>query len=209
MLADTNTGATKTGTAVAILGLIGGLGVVVAAQWGRSVWATAAMVGGPSAAVAVLGWRVASPEVKARVLGQVKAGLVAGILGLVAYDVTRWTIVAVFGVSINPFEAFPVFGELLTGSDSATVNWVAGTGYHIFNGTGFAIFYAIMFGTRGIRAGVLWAIALEAATLLIYPGWLDIRTRGEFTAVSMGGHIAYGITIGAVSARLLRTGADR
>lgn len=178
--------------------------MVAAAQWGRSVFATAAAVGGPSTAVFVLGWRAASQEAKDRLTRQVRVGVVAGVLGLAAYDLTRWSIVILFRSSINPFEAFPVFGELLTGSDSTGLNWAAGTAYHVFNGIGFAIFYAIMFGTRGVRAGLLWAFALEAATLAIYPGWLDIRARGEFTAVSIGGHIAYGLTIGAVSARMLR-----
>lgn len=206
MLADTSTGATKTGTAVAVLGLIGGLGVVVAAQSGRSVLATAAAVGGPSAAVVVLGWRVATPEAKNRLLHQVRVGLLVGALGLLAYDLTRWTVVLLSGSSINPFEAFPVFGELLTGSEAVKLNWVVGTAYHIFNGIGFAIFYVIMFGTRGVRAGLLWAFALEAATLAIYPGWLDIKARGEFTAVSLSGHVAYGAVIGATASRLLRTG---
>jgi hypothetical protein len=133
--------------------------------------------------------------------------LLVGALGLGAYDLTRWTVVLLFGSSINPFEAFPVFGELLTGSESERLNWVAGTGYHIFNGIGFAIFYVIMFGERGVRAGLLWAFALEAATLAIYPGWLDIRARGEFTAVSLSGHVAYGAAIGAASVRMLRNGA--
>jgi hypothetical protein len=134
--------------------------------------------------------------------------LVAGIAGLAAYDLSRWTVVLLVDSTINPFEAFPVFGELLTGSQSSVVNWIAGTGYHVFNGIGFAVFFAIMFGTKGIWAGLIWAVALEAATLAIYPGWLDIRARGEFTLVSLSGHVAYGITIGAVSARLLRSGSD-
>ena len=51
------------------------------------------------------------------------AGLLAGVVGLAAYDVTRWGIVLLLGLSVNPFEAFPIFGQLVTGSDTEAVRW--------------------------------------------------------------------------------------
>lgn len=190
------------GVAVSVLGLLGGIGVLGQAYWQQSVWFTLLAVGGPASAVLLIGWNAAAADHKTRVRQRVKVGLVAGLGGLIIYDLVRWSVVWVTGVAINPFEALPVFGELLVGAGtSETTRWVAGFGYHIFNGLGFAVFFSIFWGRKGVLAGVAWAFLLETATLLVYPGWLDIRAKGEFTIVSMVGHASYGVTIGYICKR--------
>lgn len=186
-----------------MLGLIGGLSVLAAAYWQMSVWFVAAGVGAPCLAVFLVAWSAAETAQREQLRQHAKAGLVAGVAGLVAYDLARWTVVWTTGVEINPFEAFPVFGELLVGTrPSDSIRWVAGFGFHVFNGLGFAVFYSIFWGRKGMPAGVAWAFLLEVATLLVYPGWLDIRAKGEFTVVSIAGHLCYGLTIGYVAKRL-------
>ncbi len=126
----------------------------------------------------------------------------AGAAATVAYDASRFLVASLPGVNVRPWEALPLFGQLLTGFDATTaVAIAAGFAYHTANGVGFGITYAVLFGRRGIAAGIGFALVLEAAMLAVYPGLLDIRTRAEFTSISMLGHVAYGATLGWIVQR--------
>jgi len=81
---------------------------------------------------------------------------------------------------------------------------VAGVAFHVTNGLGFATAYTVWMGRRGVVAGVVFALALNVAMILLYPGWLKIRLLGEFVQVAMLGHIAYGAAVGATARALLR-----
>jgi hypothetical protein len=81
---------------------------------------------------------------------------------------------------------------------------VAGVAFHVTNGLGFATAYTIWMGRRGIVAGVVFALALNMAMILLYPGWLKIRLLGEFVQVAMLGHVAYGAAVGATARAVLR-----
>jgi len=121
-----------------------------------------------------------------------------------AYDLTRLALVAVLGMDLRPFEAVPLFGQLLTGAPAHSPVAVAvGVAYHLSNGVGFGVAFAMVAGRRGIGAGVAWALVLEAIMLTLYPGWLDIRSIREFASVSMLGHVAYGGVLGWMARRLL------
>jgi hypothetical protein len=132
-----------------------------------------------------------------------KTGVIAGLIATLAYDISRWTLVGVFGLSTSPFAALPLFGQVLIGSDvTPAITFVVGFLYHALNGISFATAYTVLFGHSGPIGGVLWALCLEVAMLAIYPGLLDIRSIGEFTSISMFGHVMYGSALGW-SARLL------
>lgn len=191
-------------SAIGVLGLVGGAGVVGEVFVGRSPWLLAAAVAGPSLGVLLIGWQTLDASRRALIRTSARVGLAAGVAGLAAYDLVRWAVVWILGSTVNPFEAFPVFGELLVGANHSNgVLFAAGAAYHVFNGIGFAVFFALLVGPRGVRAGVAWAIMLELATLAIYPGWLDVRAMREFTIVSACGHLAYGATIGWTTTRWL------
>ncbi|HEY8136159.1 MAG TPA: hypothetical protein VIF08_08985, partial [Candidatus Limnocylindrales bacterium] len=49
---------------------------------------------------------------------------------------------------------------------------------------------------RGIVTGVGWALLLETAQLVLYPGWLDIRFLDEFRQISFLSHVVFGLTLG-------------
>jgi hypothetical protein len=73
----------------------------------------------------------------------------------------------------------------------------------------FGCAYAVWFGHRPWWWGIGFALGLEACMLAIYPGWLDIRTLGEFTTMSVVGHLVYGTVLGLGTAALLRRGDRR
>ncbi len=101
-------------------------------------------------------------------------------------------------------QAFGAFGDaLLPGSGREGWSRVVGVGYHLVNGVSFGIAYTGLFRRRGALTGIAYALGLEAVMLAIYPGWLDIEARREFTQMSLLGHVAYGATLGALARRLL------
>lgn len=131
-------------------------------------------------------------------------GLAAGLLGTMAYDLTRFAVVAVFRLSVQPFEAIPLFGQLLLSTDArSAVSDTVGVVYHLANGAGFGLAFAVVAGRRGVIAGIAWAMVLEVAMVTFYPGWLDIRAREEFLSVTVLGHVAYGAVLGGVARRFL------
>lgn len=163
-----------------------------------AVLMTTFLFGGIAAAAAV-----APPAWRAVWAHRVRAGVVAGVIGTLAYDASRWALVQAGAFSMSPFKALPFFGEaLLVGGASELSRDAAGVAFHVLNGVCFGIAYTIWFGRRGWPAGIAFALGLEACMLAIYPGWLDIRSLREFTQLSLLGHVGYGVALGA-SARFL------
>jgi hypothetical protein len=193
--------------ALALVGLITGAGLVVYFLTGVSLPLALLTIGvlfASSAGAVLCHLPIAQQREFVR---RVRVGALAGALATGAYDATRVTVVAL-GLDINPFAALPRFGELLLGT-SSTVATVAGAGYHLVNGIGFAVAFTIVAGEHGPVAGVVWALALETLMLTFYPGWLDIRAMREFVSVSMSGHVAYGLCLGYLSRRLLHAPGAR
>ena len=161
-------------------------------------------------AVAALIWRRADPERRAQLRRRVAAGVVAGIVATIAYDVSRFALIKLTGITFWPYDIFGIFGQGLIGRGAS--GWwvdVAGFAFHLTNGVGFAIAFTIVFGTRGILYGIGWALFLEAAMLTFYPGWLDIRAINEFVQVSIFGHLVYGSVLGYLARWLLVDGPLR
>lgn len=112
---------------------------------------------------------------------RVRAGVVAGLAATAAYDASRWAVVELGDLAVSPFAAIPLFGQALLGGAAGGLAHVAGVAFHLLNGVCFAIAYTLWFGTRGWRAGVAFALGLEACMLAVYPGWLDVASLREFT----------------------------
>jgi hypothetical protein len=146
-----------------------------------------------------------SPEVRQLLRTRVQRGLIAGTAATAAYDAVRYGIAVVGDLSLWPFRPFALFGGLLIGGSAPlAVRYAVGTAYHVLNGLGFAIAYTIFFGRPRLWSALVWACVLELLTILLYPSWLRLQAMGEFVAVSMLGHVAYGLTLGAVAARAAR-----
>jgi hypothetical protein len=139
---------------------------------------------------------------------RLRAGIIAGLLGLIAYDVVRFGIYQSGVIEFYPFHALPRLGSLITGvPPEATPAIFAGWLYHIWNGFNFAIIYALVAGAAMWYWGVAWAMLLEIGMLATYPTFLAVRDDWAFRTVSLIGHIVYGITIGVTVRRLGRTPA--
>jgi hypothetical protein len=138
---------------------------------------------------------------RAPLVRRVRTGFLAGLLATPAYDLTRLAIVDLVGLSVWPFDTFPLFGRAILGPGwPASVTLLAGVAYHYLNGMCFATAYSITFWRRYFLFGVIFAVGLELAMLTVYPRWLPLSSvLGEFTIVSATGHIAYGLAIGLVT----------
>jgi hypothetical protein len=161
-----------------------------------------------------IGWRTwigLSPASRPWLWERIRTGALAGIPATVAYDVVRFSVVKSTGFQLWPFDTFVLFGQAILGTGRSPWLTVAvGTAYHYVNGLCFAVAYSIVFRRRLFLYGVLWGLGLEASMLLVYPNWLPLgRVMGEFTIVSVSGHIAYGMTLGLLVQRLPVHVADR
>jgi hypothetical protein len=126
-----------------------------------------------------------------------RAGLLAGALGLIAYDVTRVTIYQSGIFNYDPFHIIPKLGALITGLPAtATTSLYAGWTYHIWNGFSYAIIYALVAGPARWGWGVGWAMILEVLMVASYPTFLQVKLDAPFLAISFFGHICYGTVLG-------------
>jgi hypothetical protein len=134
-----------------------------------------------------------------------RAGLLAGVVGLLAYDLVRLALFRSGLVEAYPFHALPLFGAIVTGLEPTTgAALAAGWAYHLWNGMNFAILYALIAGPARWWWGVAWAGLLELAMLWAYPSFLAIRANADFVAMSAVGHGAYGVAIGLTVERWAR-----
>jgi hypothetical protein len=154
------------------------------------------------------------PAVRARLRRYVAVGLVAGLAGTIAYDITKAILSQLDPSPFNPFEATRVFGTLLVGVDAQpTLIVVVGWAFHLVNGCTFAIAFACLFARgghlsvrRAVVSGMAWGVFLETFQLALYPGWLNIKFLDEFRQISFLSHLVYGATVGVlVRAGLRRT----
>ncbi|MFI7542209.1 DUF6789 family protein [Actinoplanes sp. NPDC049599] len=172
---------------------------------GIPLWAGLGAVAGLAVGAWVVLWpRLAVPS-RILILRRCRIGLIAGVPSIIAYDVSRYVLVRATGSSVKPFGAWPMFGELLgAGPHTGVPAFVVGAGYHVLNGLGFAMAFAVVLGERGVLAGIIWAMVLETAMVTFYPGWLGLAALQEFVSITILGHVAYGTVLGWLSRRLSR-----
>jgi hypothetical protein len=133
---------------------------------------------------------------------RLQAGLVAGVLGTIAYDGLRFAVENAGLSSANSFRAIRVFGMSLTAQPiDAPGAIAAGWTFHVVNGIGFAVAFVMVMSGRRLYWGVLYAMALETAMVTLYPGWLQMTPSAEFLTLSVLGHVAYGAVVGAIAER--------
>jgi hypothetical protein len=153
-------------------------------------------------------WSRASFAERRLILGQVRVGIIAGIVGTTGYDLSRLALVKAAGIDYRPFETLVLFGRSIGGARlDRTHAYAVGALYHGLNGILFAIGYTFLLGNRKWFWGIFFALMLELAMLQLYPRWIDVQSvREEFAIVSLTGHVAYGAIIGLISSRMRHRG---
>jgi hypothetical protein len=128
------------------------------------------------------------------------AGAVGGLLGTIGYDVFRVPF-AVAGVRL--FAPIDSYGVLLLGADtSSSLSGFAGWTYHLSNGVGFGIAYALVAYGRSRWWAVGWAMVLETATVVTpFASVYGLRGRWDLIAVAYAAHVCYGLPLGVVVER--------
>lgn len=140
---------------------------------------------------------MARPDHRGIVLQRIYAGLFAGFVGLIAYDVIRWVLVETGLIPANPFRVIEVFGLLIMQTDTDTLlTKSVGWGFHIWNGLTFAMMFTLAFGRGRILWAVIWSLILEVAMLASYPSMFHIVMGWPFVSISLIGHVAFGLAVG-------------
>lgn len=144
-----------------------------------------------------MAWRRLSPEGRARLVLQLRIGVLAGLVATVAYDASKYFLSRWDPSPYNPFEVVRIFGILLVGASAQSfVVYTAGITFHFLNGVCFAVAYLFLLGQFGIPAAIVWGLFLEIFQLTLYPGWLNISFYREFFQISVLSHLIYGLTLG-------------
>jgi hypothetical protein len=190
---------------VGLLFLVSGAGLVAHILVGLPLWVT--VPGGLTLVATFLLWVGAFTGVDLRPI--MRSGLLVGAVATAAYDLSRVAVVALLDLPVRPFAAWPLFGAALIGEGAPVAARIAsGFSFHLMNGVAFAVAYTAWFASRGVRAGIMWGLFLEAFMLGLYPGWLNIADYGPFLAVSLVGHVVYGAVLGTgAQAMATRSGA--
>lgn len=138
---------------------------------------------------------------------RVLAGLWAGALATLAYDVVRVPI-SVAGVPV--FKAISYFGTLMLGEvRPSLVSEVIGWSYHLSNGVGFGLMFAVAVRVPRLWMAMAWGLFLEIVMLATpYAEVLGYRLSPRFLAITIGAHLVYGAALWAAVAAWQR-GRDR
>ena len=139
---------------------------------------------------------------RALLLNRLIVGAVAGLVGLLAYDLARWLVQAAFPVDFDAFFSMRAFGTLMTGlpPESARAA-LAGWAYHVSNGITFGIVYCCIAGPARWWFGLAWGLVLETGMILVYLTTFDPSPLRGFLVVSIVGHLVFGATVGLISER--------
>lgn len=133
---------------------------------------------------------------QAELVDRILAGLWAGALATLAYDVVR---VPISASGVPVFKAISYFGTLILDQAKPTLSSeVAGWGYHLSNGVGFGLMYAVALTRFRLWSALVWGVTVEIAMLLTpYAEVFGYRVSPKFLAITIGSHLVYGAVLWA------------
>lgn len=191
-----------TGPRIAVF-LLGGTSVASLLAWVYGLgsfagWFLAVSVPGQLGLIGIALWAVRREGMEElRVL--LLAGLVGGLLGTLGYDLFRVPFVIGGLRVLAPIDSY---GVLAAGAEASS-QWTGllGWGYHVTNGIGFGLAYAMIAPRKHWGWGVLWALVLETATIVTpFATEYALRTEDGFKllpiSIAYAAHVPYGIAIG-------------
>lgn len=124
-------------------------------------------------------------------------GVVGGIVGVVGYDAIRIPQVL---IGIRPYIPIESYGLLtLNASVSSPQTELAGWAFNFCNGVGFGVSYAVVALRRRWYWAVVWAFALETATVITpFAAYYQLAGKWDLIAMAYLAHIAYGYPLGKI-----------
>jgi hypothetical protein len=139
------------------------------------------------------------------VLDRTWAGLWAGVLATLAYDLVRVPVVLA-GVPV--FKAISYFGTVLVDQEIPGVfSEVVGWSYHLSNGLGFGLMYSAVVSRARLWTAIVWGLSLELAMLVTpYAEIFGYKITSGFLSLTIGAHVVYGTVLWA-ALRLWQGGA--
>lgn len=193
------------GLLLAVLPFATGIGLVLTIVIGYPLLPGVLAIGLLGVAGLVYTVRNLTPPARRDLGRRARRGIVAAAVATALYDVSRFAAARTVTPEIDPFAAWPVFGELIVGGAAGPgLTLAVGVAFHVTNGVCFGIAYVLVMPRPGILTGVAWGLGLELAMALLYPSWLRIDALQEFLTLSVVGHVVYGGTLGFVARRLLQ-----
>lgn len=188
--------------------LLGGTSVASLLAWvyglgAFQVWFLVISVPGQLALAAIALWAVRRDDLaELRVL--LVAGLLGGLVGTLGYDLFRVPFVLAGLRVLAPIDSY---GVLAAGAfESSQWTGLLGWTYHVTNGIGFGLAYAMLAPRRHWGWGVAWAMVLETATIVTpFATQYALRTDEGFKllpiAIAYAAHVPYGLAIGVAVQR--------
>lgn len=205
MVATRHTSHPPLAASLAAVGLAAtSIGALLADLYGlASMAAFARWVTLPAMAALVVLGSVRRPEL-AELQRRLRVGAVAGIAGIIGYDVVRIPFAA---VGMRVFAPIDSYGLLIQNGHMAspwtnTIGWL----FHLSNGITFGIIYAVVAARRHWGWGVLWGVTLESFVVLSpFVERYALAGQGTQIALAYGAHVAFGYPVGRLVQRLDRT----
>lgn len=148
----------------------------------------------PAAVSLVILWVWAARRGDSDVRNRILAGVCAGAMATLLYDVVRVPI-ALSGIPV--FKAISYFGTTIMASAEPTVaSEVVGWTYHLSNGIGFGLVYAAAVDRPRWYSAVTWGLLLELAMLATpYAEVFGYRLSPLFLVITISSHVVYGLAL--------------
>lgn len=130
------------------------------------------------------------------VANRIAAGIWAGALATLAYDLVR---VPISASGVPVFKAISYFGTVMLGETHPSLpSEIIGWSYHLSNGVGFGLMYAVAVATPRLWTALTWGLVLEGIMLLTpYVEVLGYRASPAFLVTTVGAHLVYGAALWA------------
>ncbi|MFI5891452.1 hypothetical protein ACIA5D_15215 [Actinoplanes sp. NPDC051513] len=145
--------------------------------------------------MAVLAVAASLPRVDRDLRTRIRVGTVAGVLGVIGYDVVRIPFALAGQRVFAPIESY---GLLIADASSSsgltsTLGWL----YHLSNGVTFGIAYVAIAARRPWPLGVVWALLLETVAVLS-PFAARYGLSGHLVPIAIAylAHVFYGYPLG-------------
>ena len=146
-------------------------------------------------ALATIAWFTARGGRNPRLHTALVAGTIGGLLGTAGYDLFRLPFAFAGYRLLAPIDSYGVL--LLGASSSDALTGFAGWAYHVSNGVGFGIAYAVVALGRRWWWAVLWAMVLESATVLTpFVDTYALRGKWGVIGIAYAAHVFYGVPLG-------------